>query len=208
MASRRLQVSITRAELYVDLNPSRDGKREHTKVCINTVRHLGSDSTTDGAPHFTWMQTSEGIAKLVVFGSTSTDEYQVPCRVVDVTLKRQESIPKLLATTFRSDPVGAACDLAPCLRGFLNSTYDSWGLIIVKCLGDSASNPARFRLDIVAEMPCFALFDSTAKAFRKEHLCRPGVGGIWRRRFQYRKALRNACQCWRCVAAMYPVLFS
>jgi hypothetical protein len=68
VASRRWQVSVTRAKLYVDLNPSRDGKRKRTKVCINTVRYLGSASTSDGASHFTWVQASEGIAKLVVFG--------------------------------------------------------------------------------------------------------------------------------------------
>jgi hypothetical protein len=151
MASRRLQVSVTRAEHYVDVNPSRDGKRKRTKVCINTVRHLDSDSTTDGAIHFTWLQASEGIAKLVVFGSTLTGEYQVPCRVGGVTLTPQESIPKLLATTFRSDPVGTDYDLTPCQPGFVNSTYDSSCLIIVKCLGDSTSNPGHFRLDIVAE---------------------------------------------------------
>lgn len=178
MASRRLQLSVTRAEPYVDPNPSRYGKRKHTKVCINTVRHLDSDSATDAAVHFTWLQASEAIARLVVFGSTSTGEYQVPCRVDGVTLKRHESIPKLLATTFRCDPVGTDCDLALCRPRFVNSTYDSCCLIIVKCLGDSTSNPGRFRLDIVAEMACSALFNSIPRAFRTAHLCRRGVGGI------------------------------
>ena len=77
MASRRLQIRVTRAELYVDPSPPRNDKRKHTKVCVNTVRHLDSGSTTDGAAHFTWLQASEAIAKLVVFGSTSTGEFQV-----------------------------------------------------------------------------------------------------------------------------------
>lgn len=140
MASRRLQIRVTRAELYVDPSPPRNDKRKHTKVCVNTVRHLDSGSTTDGAAHFTWLQASEAIAKLVVFGSTSTGEFQVPCRVDGVTRKRRESIRKPHATAIRRDPVGIDCDPSPCQPGFVNAPYHSGCLIIAKCLGDWISN--------------------------------------------------------------------
>jgi hypothetical protein len=151
MASRRLQVSVTRAELCVEPNPSRHGKRKHTKVCGNTVRHLDSGSTINGAADFTWLQASEATANLVAFDSTSTGEYQVLCRVDGVTLERRDSIQKPRAASFRRDPVGTECDTFPCQPGFVDSKYHSCCLIIVKCFDDSISNPGRFRFDIVAE---------------------------------------------------------
>lgn len=150
MASRWLQVSATRAELYVDANPLRYGRRKHTKERIDTVRHLDFDFAIDGEAHLTWLRSSEA-AKLIAFILTSAGKYQVLCRVDGSTLEQQESALKLLAITSGGDPACTHGDQVLRLPGFFNSKYDPACPVTVKYPCDSTSNPGHFRLDIAAE---------------------------------------------------------
>jgi RepB DNA-primase from phage plasmid len=155
MASRWLQVSVTRAALYVDASLSRYGRRKHTQESIDTVHHLDSHFPIYAEAHGTWLRASESIAKSVVFVSTSTGEYQVLCRVDDAALELQNRALKLLAIAFRPDPACNDCDVVLRQPAFLNSKHDPVYPVIVKCLCYSTWNPGRLRLDIAEENAMF-----------------------------------------------------
>jgi hypothetical protein len=67
------------------------------------------------------------------------------------TLPLQESVLKVLAFTFGGDPACTDCNRVLRLPGFLNHKYDPAHPVSLDYLGNSASSPAEFGMDITAQ---------------------------------------------------------
>jgi len=138
----------TGANIYVAANPLRSGSRKRTKGSIASVRHLYIDIDTDGDARLASLRASDTVPAPTAILSTSQGKYQVLWKVDGFDFERQETMLKLLASTFGADPACTDCNRVLRIPGFRNCKYDPPHMVTVEYPCDTRWNPNDFKLDI------------------------------------------------------------
>ena len=169
MASRWSQVSVTRAEIYVDRNPLRSGRHKRTKESTAAVRHLCLDLDTDRDARLTALRASDALPTPITFISTFPGIPRGLWRVDGFPIGPQGSALNLLAIGIGSDPACTDCNRVLRLPGFLNCKYDPAYPVTVEYPGDSTWNSDDFRLDILAADAILSSRTFTARKHPSNH---------------------------------------
>ena len=150
MASRRSQVSPTRAEIAVDHNTPRSVRRKRTEKSTVVVRHLCPNLGTDGAICSAALRTSSALSTQITFSSTFTGIRRHLLQVDWFLTESKGSQGKPLAIAIRGDPTCIDCNRVFRLRGFAKCKKDPVYHVRVKYSGDSIWDSDDFRLRIPA----------------------------------------------------------
>lgn len=112
------------ADIFVGMNPIKNGANSRTKENIREVRHLYLDLDTGGQNALHAIRNSLDVPAPNFVLDTSPDKHQVVWRVAGLAMEEAESVLRAMASRFGGDP--AATDSARVLRlpGFANRKYD------------------------------------------------------------------------------------
>jgi hypothetical protein len=138
--------SVTGANVYIGANPIVSGSQKRTKESVAEVRHLYLDLDIDGDAKLAALRFSNTVPIPTAIVSTSPSKYQVLWRVESLPIDQQESLLKLLATTFGGDPACTDCNRVLRLPGFLNQKYDPAHLVTVEYGNESPAHSGDFQL--------------------------------------------------------------
>ena len=129
VASPEFQSSLRRensagADIFIGMNPIRDGAYSRTKENIRDIRHLYLDLDTNGREAVESIRDSPEVPTPNFVLDTSPGKHQVVWRVKGIDQEQTESMLRALADQFGGDP--AATDSTRVLRlpGFTNRKYD------------------------------------------------------------------------------------
>ena len=129
VASPEFQSSLRRenfagADIFVGMNPIKDGAYSRTKDNIREIRHLYLDLDSNGDQALEAIRNSVEVPAPNFVLDTSPDKHQVVWRVSGFSQDEAESLLHSLANQFGGDP--AATDATRVLRlpGFANKKYD------------------------------------------------------------------------------------
>ena len=112
------------ADIFVGMNPIRNGANGRTKENIREIRHLYIDLDTGGQNALDAIRNSLDVPTPNFILDTSPDKHQVVWRVEGLAIEEAESLLRAMASQFGGDL--AATDSARVLRlpGFSNRKYD------------------------------------------------------------------------------------
>jgi len=129
VASPEFQSSLRRensagADIFIGMNPIKDGAYSRTKSNIREIRHLYLDLDTNGHEAVESIRNSPEVPAPNFILDTSPDKHQVVWRVEGLDQEQAESMLRTMADQFGGDP--AATDSTRVLRlpGFANKKYD------------------------------------------------------------------------------------
>ena len=129
VASPEFQSSLRRensagADIFIGMNPIKDGAYSRTKDSIRDIRHLYIDLDTNGREAVESIRNSPEVPAPNFVLDTSPDKHQVVWRVEGLDQEQAESILRAIADQFGGDP--AATDSTRVLRlpGFANKKHD------------------------------------------------------------------------------------
>jgi len=129
VASPEFQSSLRRensagADMYVGMNPIKDGAYSRTKDSIREIRHLYLELDTNGREAVESIRNSPEVPAPNFVLDTSPGKHQVVWRVEGIDQEQAESMLRAIADQFGGDP--AATDSTRVLRlpGFANKKYD------------------------------------------------------------------------------------
>ena len=129
VADPEFQFSLRRqnsagADIFVGMNPIKDGAYSRTKDNIREIRHLYLDLDSNGDQALEAIRNSVEVPAPNFVLDTSPDKHQVVWRVSGFSQDEAESLLHSLANQFGGDP--AATDATRVLRlpGFANKKYD------------------------------------------------------------------------------------
>jgi hypothetical protein len=108
------------ADIFVGMNPVKDGAHSRTKQSLKEIRHVYLDVDRDGDQAIELVRTSLDIPTPNFVLNTSPGKYQVVWRVVGMNLQQAEVLLQSMANHFGADL--AAMDATRVLRlpGFAN----------------------------------------------------------------------------------------
>jgi hypothetical protein len=107
MASRWSHVSVARAQIYVDRNPPRSGRRKRTKGSAATERHIYLDFITDGEARLTALRASDVLPMPITFIWTLPGRFTDLWQVDGFSIAPQRSAIMLLAIAIGSNRICA-----------------------------------------------------------------------------------------------------
>ena len=112
------------ADIFVGMNPIKNGVNGRTKESIREIRHLYLDLDTGGQDALDAIRNSIEVPTPNFVLDTSPDKHQVIWRVEGLSTEEAESMLRAMASQFGGDP--AATDSTRVLRlpGFANRKYD------------------------------------------------------------------------------------
>ena len=129
VASPEFQSSLRRensagADIFIGMNPIKDGAYSRTKDNIREIRHLYLDLDTNGREAVESIRNSPEVPAPNFVLDTSPGKHQVVWRVEGIDQEQAESMLRAIADQFGGDP--AATDSTRVLRlpGFANKKYD------------------------------------------------------------------------------------
>ncbi|HEV2224555.1 MAG TPA: DNA-primase RepB domain-containing protein [Candidatus Acidoferrales bacterium] len=129
VASPEFQSSLRRensagADIFIGMNPIKDGAYSRTKDSIREIRHLYLDLDTNGREAVESIRNSPEVPAPNFVLDTSPGKHQVVWRVEGIDQEQTESMLRALADQFGGDP--AATDSTRVLRlpGFANMKYE------------------------------------------------------------------------------------
>jgi hypothetical protein len=134
------------ANVYVAANPLASGSRKRTKESIAEVRYLYLDLDTNGDARLAALRASNAVPIPTAIVATSAGKYQVLWRVESFSFEQQESMLKVLASTFGGDPACTDCNRVLRLPGFLNQKYAQAPFVTVEYPSDSTWHSQDFPL--------------------------------------------------------------
>jgi hypothetical protein len=117
------------ADIFIGMNPVREGSRNRTKEQIREVRHAYLDLDEEAGASLQAIRTSGDIPPPNFVLDTSPGKHQVVWRVEDLDTNQAETLLRALASQYGGDP--AATDISRLLRlpGFKNQKYNDAFLI-------------------------------------------------------------------------------
>jgi hypothetical protein len=128
VASPEFQSSLRRensagADIFIGMNPIKDGAYSRTKENIREIRHLYLDLDTNGREEVESIRNSPEVPAPNFVLDTSPNKHQVVWRVEGLDQQQAESMLRAIADQFGGDP--AATDSTRVLRlpGFANMKY-------------------------------------------------------------------------------------
>jgi hypothetical protein len=112
------------ADIFVGMNPIKNGANDRTKESIREIRHLYLDLDRGGQDALDAIRNSLEVPTPNFVLDTSPDKHQVVWRVQELSTEEAESMLRAMASQFGGDP--AATDSTRVLRlpGFANRKYD------------------------------------------------------------------------------------
>jgi len=129
VASPEFQSSLRRensagADIFIGMNPIKDGAYSRTKDNIREIRHVYLDLDSNGDQALEAIRNSTEVRAPNFVLDTSPDKHQVVWRVEGLDQEQAESMLRAMAGQFGGDP--AATDSTRVLRlpGFANRKYD------------------------------------------------------------------------------------
>ena len=122
--SRLRNENAAGADIFIGMNPLKDGADGRTKDNIREIRHLYLDLDTGGQDALEAIRNSPEVPAPNFVLDTSPDKHQIVWRVEGLDQEQAESMLRAMADQFGGDP--AATDSTRVLRlpGFANKKYD------------------------------------------------------------------------------------
>jgi len=116
--------SAAGADIFVGMNPIKNGANSRTKENIREIRHLYLDLDKGGQAALDAIRNSPDVPAPNFILDTSPDKHQVVWRVEGLAIEESEAMLRAMAAQFGGDP--AATDSTRLLRlpGFANRKYD------------------------------------------------------------------------------------
>ena len=116
--------NLSGADLFIGMNPVKEGSRSRTKEHIGEIRHAYLDLDEEAGASLWHIRTSGDVPSPNFVLDTSSGKHQVVWRVEGFGPEPAESLLKALASQFGGDP--AATDISRMLRlpGFTNRKYN------------------------------------------------------------------------------------
>src|SRR5207237_3301779 len=122
--------NLSGADIFIGMNPVREGSRNRTKEHIREIRHTYLDLDEEAGASLQTIRTSGDIPQPNFVLDTSPGTHQIVWRVEDLDPSQAETLLRALASQYGGDP--AATDISRLLRlpGFTNRKYNE--LFIVR----------------------------------------------------------------------------
>jgi hypothetical protein len=116
--------NLSGADIFIGMNPVREGSRNRTKEQIREVRHAYLDLDEEAGASLQAIRTSGDVPPPNFVLDTSPGKHQVVWRVEGFDTSRAETLLRALASQYGGDP--AATDISRLLRlpGFTNRKYN------------------------------------------------------------------------------------
>ena len=116
--------NLSGADIFIGMNPVREGSRNRTKEQIRQIRHTYLDLDEEAGASLQAIRTSGDVPAPNFVLDTSPGKHQVVWRVEGLDTHLAESLLRALATQYGGDP--AATDISRLLRlpGFTNRKYN------------------------------------------------------------------------------------
>jgi RepB DNA-primase from phage plasmid len=116
--------NLSGADIFIGMNPVREGSRNRTKEQIREIRHTYLDLDEEAGASLQAIRTSGDVPAPNFVLDTSPGKHQVVWRVEGLDTHQAESLLRALASQYGGDP--AATDISRLLRlpGFTNRKYN------------------------------------------------------------------------------------
>jgi len=116
--------NLSGADIFIGMNPVREGSRNRTKEQIREARHTYLDLDEEAGASLQAIRTSGDVPQPNFVLDTSPGKHQVVWRVEGLDTYQAESLLRVLASQYGGDP--AATDISRLLRlpGFTNRKYN------------------------------------------------------------------------------------
>jgi len=134
------------ADIFVGMNPVKDGANSRTKENIREIRHLYLDLDSGGQKALDTIRNSLDVPAPNFILETSPDKHQVVWRVEGFAIEEAEAMLRAMASQFGGDP--AATDSTRVLRlpGFANRKYDAEFIVQAHRESDAIHQARDFQL--------------------------------------------------------------
>jgi len=134
------------ADIFVGMNPIKDGANSRTKENIREIRHLYLDLDRGGHAALDAIRNSPDVPAPNFILDTSPEKHQVVWRVEGLAIEEAEAMLRAMANQFGGDP--AATDSTRVLRlpGFANRKYDAEFIVQAHHESDAIHHARDFQL--------------------------------------------------------------
>jgi hypothetical protein len=134
------------ADIFIGMNPVREGSRNRTKEQIREVRHVYLDLDEEAGASLQAIRTSGDVPPPNFVLDTSPGKHQVVWRVEGFDTTQAESLLRALASRYGGDP--AATDISRLLRfpGFTNRKYNEAFVVRVHHESDAVHHQQDFHI--------------------------------------------------------------
>jgi len=134
------------ADIFVGMNPIKNGANSRTKENIREIRHLYLDLDRGGQAALDAIRNSTDVPAPNFILDTSPDKHQVVWRVDGLAMEESEAMLRAMAAQFGGDP--AATDSTRVLRlpGFANRKYDEEFIVQAHHESDAVHHARDFQL--------------------------------------------------------------
>ena len=134
------------ADIFVGMNPIKNGANSRTKENIREIRHLYLDLDRGGENGLDAIRNSPDVPAPNFILDTSPDKHQVVWRVEGLAIEESEAMLRAMAAQFGGDP--AATDSTRVLRlpGFANRKYDAEFIVQAHHESDAVHHARDFQL--------------------------------------------------------------
>lgn len=134
------------ADIFVGMNPIKNGANSRTKENIREIRHLYLDLDSGGENTLDAIRNSPDVPAPNFILDTSPDKHQVVWRVDGLAIEEAEVMLRAMAAQFGGDP--AATDSTRVLRlpGFGNRKYDAEFIVQAHHESDAVHHARDFQL--------------------------------------------------------------
>jgi RepB DNA-primase from phage plasmid len=138
--------NLSGADIFIGMNPVREGSRNRRKEQIREVRHAYLDLDEEAGASLLAIRTTADVPPPNFVLDTSHGKHQVVWRVEGLDTSQAESLLRALASQYGGDP--AATDVSRLLRlpGFANRKYNDAFVVRVHHESDAIHHQPDFRL--------------------------------------------------------------
>jgi len=138
--------NLSGADIFIGMNPVREGSRNRTKEHIREIRHAYLDLDEEAGASLQAIRTSGDVPPPNFVLDTSPGKHQVVWRVEGLDTNQAETLLRALASQYGGDP--AATDISRLLRlpGFTNRKYNQAFVVRVHHETDSIYRLQDFRV--------------------------------------------------------------
>jgi hypothetical protein len=138
--------NLSGADIFIGMNPVREGSRNRTKEQIREIRHTYLDLDEEAGASLQAIRTSGDVPAPNFVLDTSPGKHQVVWRVEGLDTHQAESLLRALASQYGGDP--AATDISRLLRlpGFTNRKYNEAFVVRVHHETDATYHLQDFRV--------------------------------------------------------------
>jgi len=135
------------ADIFVGMNPIKNGANSRTKENIREIRHLYLDLDRGGQAALDAIRNSPDVPAPNFILNTSPDKHQVVWRVEGLAIEESEAMLRAMAAQFGGDP--AATDSTRVLRlpGFANRKYGAEFVVQAHHESDAVHHARDFRFE-------------------------------------------------------------